>query len=317
MFKTTRLDVAIGLVFMFLGISLIVSAITEGVASMVNWRARTLLAGVQSLLNDPNFTALAKDLYYHALINPLAAAPSPAQAPGTGAAGNATQLTANVAAGRKPDVIPAYIDPNRFAAALTEVTDLAHVSPDAMLETIKAAPLDDQIKVFLCGVCRRANGDLSEMRDEIASWFDGAMDRVSGKYKRHAQLFSFVTALVVSVGLNVSTIRVAQALWDQPALAKSVAANPSLDANAALGQLESMNLPIGWVPEHTTTDRVLSAGLFVGWSGHSRAWWATSILGWLLTAGATLFGAPFWFDTLQQFVRLKGAGPSPADKLNK
>ena len=199
----------------------------------------------------------------------------------------------------------------------TEVTDLAHVSPDAMLETIKAAPLDDQIKVFLCGVCRRANGDLSEMRDEIASWFDGAMDRVSGKYKRHAQLFSFVTALVVSVGLNVSTIRVAQALWDQPALAKSVAANPSLDANAALGQLESMNLPIGWVPEHTTTDRVLSAGLFVGWSGHSRAWWATSILGWLLTAGATLFGAPFWFDTLQQFVRLKGAGPSPADKLNK
>ena len=80
MFQTTILDVAIGLVFMFLGISLIVSAITEGVASMVNWRARTLLAGVQSLLNDPNFTALAKDLYYHALINPLAAAPSPAQA---------------------------------------------------------------------------------------------------------------------------------------------------------------------------------------------------------------------------------------------
>jgi hypothetical protein len=37
-------------------------------------------------------------------------------------------------------------------------------------------------------------------------------------------------------------------------------------------------------------------------------------LGWLITAFATLFGAPFWFDTLQRIVRLKGSGPSPAEK---
>jgi hypothetical protein len=40
-------------------------------------------------------------------------------------------------------------------------------------------------------------------------------------------------------------------------------------------------------------------------------------LGWLVTAFATLFGAPFWFDTLQGFVRLKGAGPSPQEKTDK
>jgi hypothetical protein len=38
------------------------------------------------------------------------------------------------------------------------------------------------------------------------------------------------------------------------------------------------------------------------------------LAGWFLTAVATLFGAPFWFDMLQQFVRLKGSGPSPAEK---
>jgi hypothetical protein len=38
------------------------------------------------------------------------------------------------------------------------------------------------------------------------------------------------------------------------------------------------------------------------------------LVGWLLTAVATLFGAPFWYDLLQQFVRLKGSGPSPAEK---
>lgn len=40
-----------------------------------------------------------------------------------------------------------------------------------------------------------------------------------------------------------------------------------------------------------------------------------TVAGWLITAVATLFGAPFWFDALQQVVRLKGSGPSPAEKL--
>jgi hypothetical protein len=34
----------------------------------------------------------------------------------------------------------------------------------------------------------------------------------------------------------------------------------------------------------------------------------------LITAFAALFGAPFWFDTLQLIIRLKGAGPSPQEK---
>jgi hypothetical protein len=36
--------------------------------------------------------------------------------------------------------------------------------------------------------------------------------------------------------------------------------------------------------------------------------------GWLVTALATLFGAPFWFDVLQSVTRLKGAGPSPMER---
>jgi hypothetical protein len=31
------------------------------------------------------------------------------------------------------------------------------------------------------------------------------------------------------------------------------------------------------------------------------------VAGWLIAAFTMLFGAPFWFDTLQQFVRIKGS----------
>ncbi len=45
----------------------------------------------------------------------------------------------------------------------------------------------------------------------------------------------------------------------------------------------------------------------------SRLFFA-SLFGWIITAIAALFGAPFWFDTLQSVIRLKGSGPSPQEK---
>ena len=62
----------------------------------------------------------------------------------------------------------------------------------------------------------------------------------------------------------------------------------------------NLGFPIGW-----SDTAVKDLG---SWSGFEM------LAGWLITAAATLFGAPFWFDMLEQFVRLKGSGPSPAEK---
>jgi hypothetical protein len=70
MFGSTVLDLAIGLIFTFLMISLVASAVTEGLASMLSWRANTLLQGVKDLLNDHQFNGLALAVYNHDLVNP-------------------------------------------------------------------------------------------------------------------------------------------------------------------------------------------------------------------------------------------------------
>jgi hypothetical protein len=59
-------------------------------------------------------------------------------------------------------------------------------------------------------------------------------------------------------------------------------------------------LPIGWQRDGAYADGV--------------AW---MIVGWLLTASATLFGAPFWFDLLQNVTNLRGTGPSTDDAARK
>jgi hypothetical protein len=55
-----------------LAVSLVASAITLVISSLMKLRETTLLKGVQDLLNDQDFSGIARDLYNHALVNPLA-----------------------------------------------------------------------------------------------------------------------------------------------------------------------------------------------------------------------------------------------------
>jgi hypothetical protein len=63
MLSSSFLDVAIGIVFVFLLLSLIASTINEIILSFFNMRGRTLLEGIKNLLDDPKAEGLAKEIY--------------------------------------------------------------------------------------------------------------------------------------------------------------------------------------------------------------------------------------------------------------
>jgi hypothetical protein len=146
MFNSAILDVAVGLMFVFLVVSLIASALTEMIASLFKLRARTLLSGVKALLNDSSGVGVVKALYNHALINP--------HDDGKKTMAAATRQS------------PAYIDPAHFADALIELSNIvgiprAHTTPAAaatpssinidqivtqMATAIDATNFDPQIK---------------------------------------------------------------------------------------------------------------------------------------------------------------------------
>ncbi len=279
MFNSTILDVAVGLIFTFLAVSLAAGTVVEAIASALKWRSTTLLAGVKQLLNDPDLSKLGLSIYNHALVNPRA----------TGQASSARDLTS----------LPSYIDPKQFADALLDVTNIAGSTAQNISNAVNSIE-DPQIKGLMKGIVDRTAGNLAQMRDELASWFDSGMDRVSGVYKRKTQLWSVLIALVIAGSLNVSAIAVSKALWQQPMLARKIAPQPDLNAEKAIAELQSFPLPIGWSVK-TVPKLDVPTGLEL-------------VLGWLITAFATLFGAPFWFDALQGIVRLKGSGPSPAEK---
>jgi hypothetical protein len=252
-----------------------------------------LLQGVKDLLNDRDFDGLARQLYAHALVNP--------RGPGSGA----------------PETNkPAYIEPQHFAAALLDVVNMtdqlrsAGKTPpnvaDLRAAVAKNVP-DVQVSTLLQGAIERGLGDYDKVKQEIAAWFDGGMDRVSGAYKRRSQLIGFVIALILCVGLNVDAVHIGRALWANPSIATNV--KPTGSPGEIVKQLAE-TFPVGWpngpFREVTHKDQQVQ-GALAGDYGQA-------IVGWLITAFATLFGAPFWFDALQSVIRLKGAGPSPKEK---
>jgi hypothetical protein len=335
MFGSTILDVAIGLIFTFLVVSLAAGSIIEAGASLTRWRSKMLLDGVTTLLNNQD---IVTELYKNALVNPR----------------SIVDKAGNVASGFFADRRnPAYIDSKQFAAALMDVVGLS----SKIAETPAAGPRDvvalkntidvkfsrvqainppanpaggqgnppapsvapgvlapnPQIQQLLHGIIDRSLGDPAAIKTDLAAWFDNGMDRISGVYKRWTQVLSLIIALIFAVGLDIDSIRIARELWAQPVLAERIKVSQQItDIPGALNQMDH-TIPVGWPNGEIFTKSGDGTGQStpMGLNDHLMA-----ILGWLITALASLFGAPFWFDSLQSITRLKGAGPSPAEKTS-
>jgi hypothetical protein len=307
------LNLFIGLALTFGSFSLLTGAIVEALASARAWRSKTLVHGIGQMLNDTKLQGVAAQVLSHAAVNPLLTM--------------APDGTSNAKR-------PAYIEPAQFAAALTDILRLPERVENTaeQFQAALAEVKDPQLNQFLAGLLARAKGDMAQVRSGIAAWFDSAMDRVSGAYKRKAQRWNFIVALLLAAGMNVNALAVAQQLWVQPGLSASLAqsvrgtlpplvagpapaaegtagaeagqpqADPQGQAYDRLYSLWSRSLPFGWanvaVPQ-PNREGAKAAALF--------------LIGWLISASSTLFGAPFWFDTLQRLARIRSSGPSPRE----
>ena len=158
MFGSDVLEVAIGVVFIYMLLSLLCSTINEQViARFLNLRAKTLEQGINNMLTDPE---LVKQLYDNPFIKSLS---QPA-------------ISRKSREPRKPSYIPA----NLFTLALmsTDVVQAYKNNPSAA-----TSPIPETLASFI----RMANIDPAKGLASIEKWYDDTMDRVSGWYKRRTQ----------------------------------------------------------------------------------------------------------------------------------
>jgi hypothetical protein len=331
----TILQVAIGICFVFLLFSLIVSAINELVQAMLSMRAAQLKAGIGELLQDREFENAAKEFCAHPLISCLS---------------------------KGADGRPSYIASRTF---VTTVIDLVR-NGQIVANNIKGADLATQIaniqnlelRRALSSLFDQANRDAAAFEKALENWFNEAMDRVSGWYKRWTQYWLFALGMALAAAANIDALHIIGALSTDPKLqlAAGNAAIEYLKAHTggipSAGESSANSTPIGTPTQgqnlevspqggttpggltspsgtatptpallystqslETAATDLASLQVPLGWADPERTYFKqhfwSAIVGWLLTGLAASMGAPFWFDILNRFINIRAAGRSP------
>jgi hypothetical protein len=321
MFNSTMLEVAIGMAFVYLLLSLFCTAFNEAIAGILGSRARNLEKGIRSLFTDglksnggddgkggiTPAISLTEAIYDHGLVQSLYRSTGSEKA--TGLFGIFTSK------------LPSYIPSRTFSSALLDIlfpqtSYTAEGNPSnlaGMLSDLDKLP-ESKAKQAICTLVKQAGGDMEATRQALEAWFDDGMDRAAGWYKRKTQLVLFAIGLSLAVGLNVDSIALCRTLWISPALRSySIAAaegyaktQASLSPKAAddLSTLESLSLPIGWNSAKYPWMETQKQGEVTS-QQFSASRLVFVLAGWFLTAIAMTLGAPFWFDLLNQFMVIR------------
>jgi hypothetical protein len=301
MFGSVMLDVAIGLILVYLILSLACTALRELFEAFLKNRAGFLHQGIVELLHDP---ALTKDLYEHPLINSLYHSPY-------------------VTAKEKGD-LPSYIPSRSFALAVLDMAARGRDTASASAAGIGAPVMsiatirqnisllgNSKVQRVILSAIDTSEGELSKVQEAIETWFNSSMDRVSGWYKRRSQLILIVLGVLIAGIVNVDTMRLALSFYKDPsqrqaavAMAGSFIKEPPPGAQPAPANATGTSAPTATAADVAGLwTKLDSLSLPIGWP--DPGFGLMRVFGWLLTALAVSLGAPFWFDLLSKFMTVR------------
>ena len=238
-------DVMIGLAFSYLLLAIMASGIQEMVAGWLKWRGKDLRNGLLSLLKGTDktgapLTGLFETVFNHSLVSDLS-----------------------------KKGLPSYVPARNFSLALFEaLKDGGSGTLFTKIQQGVAALPEGSAKQALSAFISETAGDVDALQKRVETWFDDAMDRVSGEYRRFSQGIAVLFGFGLAVVLNVDSIALARALWSDPALRNSMVAaaqqyvDQNKDAPAKAEELDKLRcrlvglkLPIGWTDTETNLRR--------------------------------------------------------------
>lgn len=231
LFGSRVLEASLGMASVYLLLAMFCSTVNEWIASLFAVRSCMLEKGLARLLGEA-----AEQFYEHPLIQALI---HDGAHPDHIAAGTFAKTVMDLATPAQPGSI-GYEDLER---------GIANDLPPGRLRT--------SLLAIIQGTDKRVDA----AQRAIEKWFDDAMDGVSRRYKRRAQLSTTLLAGAITLGANADSVRLARTLLS--------------------GQEAAVAL--GW------------NGTVASWASV----WPQSIVGWMLTAAAVSLGAPFWFDVVR------------------
>lgn len=244
------LDVAIGLVLTFLLFALLLTSVMEAWAGLLKVRAGYLQEALIRMIEDPaaapKLQAGVMRLFGRSAVAPRKAdeaaetedhdpaAAELVEAPTESLMGgfapfsrlNFDDIYRHPLIGGSKDLHrPSYVNPERFSTALLQV--LRGGANGALFSDVEQAVVNlppGRMKDALTSAILEAQGDWTRLKAGVEAWFDTAMDRLSGDYKRFTQGFTFVVGFMAAAVCNVDAVQMVERLYAEPALRSAMVA---------------------------------------------------------------------------------------------
>jgi len=331
MFNSVVISIAITLVFIFLLLAIMVTAINELMFTFMRSKSKQLEGFLDKLyFDDEDWKDIFKKLKNSPFINVLKKGPH-----------------------KFPGAIPA----ETFTTALLAQIGKNELTIEA-IQRVSDEHKDSQSDFYvMLRAILSQKPTFEQLRAEIDKMFNNAMDRLTGWYRRNAKIRSFVVAAIICFTLNVDTITITKNLWNNKDKADQLASSavasvnyfekvdstkvvlksgidreaqgmadnkalttskvgqavasldttdnkPAQQLQESYGVLSSMDLPIGWTKDNmpAATEK----------PGTKALLWFLKLLGILLTTAAVSMGSPYWFDLLNKLTPLKQSTSKPA-----
>lgn len=322
MFGNAVLEVAIGLAFIYVLLSLLCTSLMEFVSSILSLRAKNLKVSLARLLGGTDLKSI-ESIFEHPLIR--------GAAPNRGFfAGDAKSVPDYIPAGHFVEVLLETLSEETHVIAHGKIAGDKRPPKDREeLESLVSKITDENLRKVMRGILGGVKGEIKEARMSIESWYDESMDRVRGSYARYAQRMTLFLACILVVTINADTLMMTQVLWKDSSLrsvivtAAETAArereagpettdeelqkNPPASSQEtkspiqAYAELVETGFPFGWVlePKKAGDPREFPSDL----GGRVQ-----KIIGLLMTAFGVSLGAPFWFDLIGKLASIRSSG---------
>jgi hypothetical protein len=262
MFGSVVLDVVIGMVFVYLLLSLLCSAIKEYIeAKFLNYRSQNLWKGIQLLLNGEitKGRGEGKSKPDMKIVLPTISSP-PASQPAGSLPDEKLDLASLLyqhglvrALYKGENQLPSYIPSRTFVLALwnlaSEATGNKGVRDiDQIKDVIHRYIPNRELTQALYTLLDEADGDFNKAMKNIEDWYDAAMDRVSGWYKRHTQYALLLIGMITAILINADSVNIAKSLTQDKALREAIVASAADTLHNPPAALASPTPPTNTTP---------------------------------------------------------------------
>ena len=323
------LEVAIGLVFSWLILSVATMEVQNIIGKLFNTRAKFLEQSILDMFRDEK--DIVEEFYNHPAIKALYR---------KGAFGRL----------KKPDYIPNPIfaeaaldifvnlgvddenasgDRVSIEKIMNRINVIDQENPDLAYTIRRVLPNFDGTETF--AKYQQAEAKAIEFKTNAENWFDTSMTSASFWYKEKAQTVAFFIGLVLALLINVDTISITEQLWREPTLRQSLIAQAQTaevgeeinSVSALEDKYKELALPVGWttepadsiadcgwIPGRNVQPGIMKLGqceMLTALPAMNDGWgWVAKFFGLLFSAVAAMQGAPFWYDMLRKLLHIGG-----------